>query len=261
MTSQEQNTPQGWYIRHEGLVTGPHAEARIRQHLLDGTWVLSDEISLDKKNWQALLSVPKVVPLQMRAEAGDAGARMQINTRDKLTAQDREEIRRIPVIPLVVITLVLVTVVSLALFLNRGGESDSPLCDAPPGPGVNWRNCMLVGLDAGSASLAGANLNSAVLRDAELSATDLSDARLDYADLRAANLSYARLHRASLLGANLQSADLREADLSSADLRFADFTGSRVEGLLLNGAHLDEAIWIDGRSCTTGSVGACRFGE
>ncbi len=261
MSSQEQNKPQGWYIRHEGLITGPHAEARIRQHLLDGTWALSDEISPDKKSWQSLLSVPKVVPLQMRAEAGDAGARAQIDTRDKLSARDRAETRRIPVIPLLVLTLVLGTAVSLTLFLNTGDESDSPQCDAPPGPGVNWRNCVLVGVDAGSASLAGANLNSAVLRDAQLSATDLSDAHLEYADLRAANLSYARMRRASLLGANLQGADLREADLSGADLRFVDFNGSRVDGLLLQGAHLDEAIWVDGRSCAAGSLGVCRFGK
>ncbi|MET0052284.1 MAG: pentapeptide repeat-containing protein [Candidatus Thiodiazotropha sp.] len=261
MSSQEQNTPQGWYIRHEGLITGPHAESRIRQHLMDGTWTLSDEISVDKKSWQPLLSVPQVVPLQMRAEAGDAGARAQIDTRAKLSARERAETRRIPLIPLLVVTLVLGAAVSLALLLNTGGESDSPLCDAPPGPGVNWRNCVLVGIDAGSASLAGANLNSTVLRDAQLSATDLSDAHLDYADLRAANLSYARLQRASLLGANLQGADLREADLSGADLRFADFTDSRVKGMLLNGAHLDEAIWVDGRSCAAGSVGVCRFGK
>ncbi|MET0065660.1 MAG: pentapeptide repeat-containing protein [Candidatus Thiodiazotropha sp.] len=261
MKSQEQNAPPGWYVRHEGLISGPHSDARVRQHLLDGSWELSDEISQDKRQWQRMLEVPNVVPLQMRAEAGDASARASIDTRDKLSARDRAETRRVPVIPLVVVLLVLAAVVGLSLLLNRQDAADTPECDAPPGPGVNWRNCVLVGVDAGSASLAGANLNSAVLRGARLSATDLSGARLDYADLSSANLSYARLQGASLLGVNLKRADLREADLSRADLRFADFTGSRVQGMLLKGAHLDDAIWVDGRKCAAGSVGVCGFGE
>ena len=258
MKPQDEKSPQAWFVNHEGLVTGPHPGARIRQLLLEGGLGLSDEISVDKKSWQKIVEVPSVVPLQLRADSGDKEAMAKVAAREKVRAKDRARKRKVPVVPLVVSLLVVGLTLLVSLMIGMPENVDTPQCDAPPAPGVNWRNCLLPGLDVGAASLAGANLNSSVLRQAKLSATDLTAADLGYADLRRADLRYAQLRGASLLGANLQNADLRDADLSYADLRFADLTGSRLNAALLQNARLDSAIWVDGNTCGGDSIGRCR---
>jgi hypothetical protein len=258
MKTLDENPPQTWYVKHEGRMAGSLTEARIRQLLLEGELGLSDEISMDNESWQHILSVPSVVPLQLRADSGDKEALAKIAAREKVRANDRAESRQLPVVPLTVSLLVVGFVLLVSLLIGMPGVSDTPQCDAPPAPGVNWRNCLLSGVDVGSASLAGANLNSSVLREAKLSATDLTAADLGYADLQQADLRYAQLNGAILLGANLQNADLRDADLSQADLRFADLTGSRLSDALLQGARMDKAIWIDGKTCGNASIGVCK---
>ena len=258
MKRQDEKSPQAWFVSHEGLVTGPLTGARIRQLLLEGGLGLSDEVSLDKRKWQKIAEVPSVVPLQLRADSGDKEAMAKVAAREKIRAKDRAREHKVPVVPLFVSLLVVGLTLAVSLMVGGPGKEDTPQCDTPPAPGVNWRNCLLPELDVGAASLAGANLNNAVLRQAKLSATDLSAADLGYADLRRADLRYARLSGASLLGANLQNADLRDADLRQADLRFADLTGSRLDAALLQGARLDSAIWINGNTCGSNSVGGCR---
>ncbi len=95
-------------------------------------------------------------------------------------------------------------------------------CAAPPAPGVRWTGC-----DKRNAALAAAELTGADLKNAMLTGTDLSHSRLD--------------------GANLDNADLRGANLEGAHLVGAD----------LSGARLDDAKWVDGRICESGSVGHC----
>jgi hypothetical protein len=264
MKFQEQESPPlTWFVRHEGLVTGPHSEAQLRQQLLEGVLTQVDEISLDKNAWQSIMRVPNVIPVQMRAEAGDQDAVQTMAFRKRLSSKDRERRRRIPFVPLFMVLLLvgIALTISLMTGLSERLENDDPQCDRPPAPGVNWRNCLLPNLDVGPASLRGANLNSSVLRYAKLSTTILNQADLSYADLRYADLRYAQLRHAQLMGANMQKTDLRDADLSQADLRFADLTGSQIDGILLKGARLDNAIWWDGSSCGPNSVGGCRIGK
>jgi hypothetical protein len=258
MNEQNRESQQAWFARHDGLISGPFSEARIRQQLLEGQLTLMDQISLDKQTWQEIGKVPGVVPLQMRAESGDKAAIAQIEAREKQQSKERVRVKSVPVVPLAVSAVVLIGILMVSLQIGMPEQIDTPQCDQPPAPGINWRNCLLLGIDVGSASLAGANLNSTVLRQGRFSATNLSAADLSYADLRKADLRYADLTNGLLVGANLQGADLRDADLSASDLRFADFTGARMDGVLLSGAHLDDAIWRDGRRCAEASLGVCR---
>ncbi|MCG8486314.1 MAG: pentapeptide repeat-containing protein [Chromatiales bacterium] len=258
MKEQNSESPKAWFTRHEGVISGPVSEARIRRQLLEGLLNLTDQISLDQQEWLEIGKVPGVVPLQMRAESGDKAAIAKVEARAKQRTRERAREGRIPVVPLVVSVVVLAGVVLLSLLIGMPEKIDTPQCDHPPTPGVNWRNCLLLGIDAGSASLAGANLNSAVLRQGKFSATNLSGADLSYADLRKADLRYAQLVNSVLVGANFQGADLRDADLRNGDLRFADFKGARMDGVVLSGSRLDDAIWTDGRHCAEQSLGVCR---
>lgn len=257
MSEDQAKKPNGWYVRHEGLSMGPFSGAKIRHLLQTGELTLDDQISVDNKQWQRMLEVPEVVPLPMRAEAGDPEALAHLKQRQEAEVSTLAEENRIPWPALSVALLVVVGILAGAFWVGMPDRVDTPTCEAEPAPGVNWRNCLLPGIDVGSASLAGANLNTAVLREAKLSATNLSHADIGYADLRAADLRYADLSGSRLLGANLQKTDLRGANLSGTDLRFADLSGALLEQADLSEAILDGAIWVDGVSCAEQSIGRC----
>ncbi|MBL3599392.1 MAG: pentapeptide repeat-containing protein [gamma proteobacterium endosymbiont of Lamellibrachia anaximandri] len=258
MTDQTVDKTRLWFLRSEGIKRGPYPSGRIRRMLLQEEIGLDVEISADRRNWKPIGEVPEVVPLQLRAASGDASAQRTLEVRDQtdILSADRST-RKFPLLAMIVSLLVLGVVVGLSVWSGMPRGMDDPQCDLPAAPGVNWRSCLLLAVDVGSASLRGATLNSAVLRKAKLTATDLREADVGYADLRYADLSYALLERVSLIGANLQGADLTEADFTNADLRFADLRGARMQGAALEGARLDETIWIDGVVCGTGSIGKC----
>ncbi|MEJ2693037.1 MAG: pentapeptide repeat-containing protein [Candidatus Thiodiazotropha sp.] len=257
MSEQEEKSPPVWFVRHEQVPMGPFSGVKIRHLLLEGELTLADQISKDRKKWLKMVDVPEVVPLQLRAEAGDAKAQAILAQRRQSEASSVADERRVPWVALLVMIGVLGGVMGLAVWVGMPQQADTPQCDATPAPGVNWRNCVLIRIDVGSASLAGADLNSAVLRDASLSATNLSGADLRYSDFTGADLRYADLSGSQLLGANLQAADLRGSNLSRSDLRYADLTSSRLEDARLDGANLGQAIWRDGTTCAENSVGRC----
>ncbi|MEW8507031.1 MAG: pentapeptide repeat-containing protein [Candidatus Thiodiazotropha sp.] len=259
MKNQDERKPQSWFVRHDGLISGPLSNARIRHLLLAGELELSDQISPDKQSWQAIGRIPGVVPLQMRADAGDSEAQAKLAAREQADARDSQEEKRFPLAALVISLLIVGGLVLYSLWVGMPDAIETPACDTAPAPGVNWRNCLINDLDVGAASLAGANLNSAVLRRARLSATDLSNADLRYVNLSHADLRHAQLQGTALMGAKLQFADLRGADLNGADLRFADLTQSRIDDANLQNARLGSALWLDGRSCAAGSIGKCEL--
>lgn len=257
MSEQEESKPKVWFVRHEGVPMGPFPGSKIRHLLLQGELLLVDQISSDRRQWVKILRVPEVVPLQLRAEAGDSQAQAVLDQRQQSEASTTAEEGRFPWMAMLVVLCVIGGVLGLAVWVGMPEEVDTPHCDAPPAPGVNWRNCMLTSIDVGSASLAGANLNSAVLRNARLSATDMSGADLRYADLSSADLRYANIQQAQLLGANLQGADLRGSDFRASDLRYADLSSSLLEQTRFEGANLGHAIWYDGTTCAEQSLGRC----
>ncbi len=131
-------------------------------------------------------------------------------------------------------------------------------CRAPAGPAVDWSHCMKGGVRLEGGDLSGARLSGIVLTAARLRGARLTSADLSYADLHGADLRDADLSGARLVGANLRRADLSGARLSGARLLYADLRGATIDGAVLEGADLGQAIWIDGRLCESGSIGACR---
>jgi uncharacterized protein YjbI with pentapeptide repeats len=257
MPKKDDKKSQGWFVKHDDLIMGPLTSARIRHLLLDGELELRDQISVDKHRWQAISQVPSVVPMQMRAAEGDSEAQAKIAARNVADARDIKQENRFPLLAITISLIVVVAVIFYSLRYGMPEQIEASVCDAPPAPGVNWRNCLINDLDVGAASLAGANLNSAVLRRAKLSATDLRNTDLRYANLSQADLRYAQMYGAAMVGINLQYADLRGADLSDADLRFADLSKSKIDDVILENARLGSALWVDGRSCGADSIGKC----
>jgi hypothetical protein len=136
------------------------------------------------------------------------------------------------------------------------GQSEKPIqpalnqvvnCAAPAAAGINWNGC-----DKRGATLAGA-----LLRNTHLDRTRLEDARLSGAILEYASAKSANLRNADLRGAKLTAMDLTGADLSGADLAGANLRYAVLTDIRLDGTRLDQAVWSDGRTCATGSVGTC----
>ncbi|OGT19967.1 MAG: hypothetical protein A2V90_07850 [Gammaproteobacteria bacterium RBG_16_57_12] len=173
------------------------------------------------------------------------------------------------------VLLVLVTALFFILQPIRSAQDSD--CNARPMPGVYWENCKMEGR-----SLSGVNLSEAHLRNSYLAMVILNDANLERADLSYSNLSGASLSNAKLYNANLvgvtlrkanlqgaklkganmsyailQGADLSNAMLWNVDLSNADLQGANLQAADLYNARLDNAIWVDGRVCQTGSVSKC----
>ena len=77
-------------------------------------------------------------------------------------------------------------------------------------------------------------------------------------DLRRANLSGADLSGYDLSGAQLFGADLQHANLKGANLKGANLYEAKLKDADLSGADLSGAIWTDGTTCKTGSIGTCK---
>jgi uncharacterized protein YjbI with pentapeptide repeats len=113
-----------------------------------------------------------------------------------------------------------------------------------------------------SANFEGANLRGVNLEGASLTGRDgpyrrserwhaysvpAGGAWLVRADFTGANLRFTVLARCNLEGAIFRDADLRDADLTHSNLKDVD----------LQGARLYDALWEDGRNCTSRTRGSC----
>lgn len=146
---------------------------------------------------------------------------------------------------------------AVMLSLPRMGNVAAPDCGAPAAPQVNWNYCRLDGAALRQAALAGASMQNISLARADLQRADLTAAELSFANLALARLGGANLRDAKLTGASLRGASLTATNLTTADLSYADLSQAVIDGAVLTGAKLDKTIWIDGRVCAVGSLGAC----
>jgi hypothetical protein len=111
---------------------------------------------------------------------------------------------------------------------------------------------VLLSLDLHAANFRGAHLSQVQLKHCNLSACDLEgadlrEANLTNSDLQGANLRSADLSGADLEGVLLMGADLRQCSMRQARLAAAEFwrpgtPPARVEGLDLQGAHIDDLL-------------------
>lgn len=286
------NTSSAWYIRSqsEGEIKGPFPSGQISQEMLLGRYKLDDEVSHDKEEWVSIRSVDDIVPDIFREDPDTPGfkerlaaARRWADERrgvdeiddhgERRTGESYEnsEIKRLhrlageakkksnPVstfIQFVVVFIVIVAVVILAFQYSPKVE-DSVDCSAPALQGVNWSGCDLSGAKLASQSIIGANLMNTNLQTANLQHANLSHTNLKYAQLHLSSLKFVNFTKANLTGANLLGADLTGATFSQANLSYANFRDAIILTTDFSRARLDHAIWIDGRTCRTPSIGMC----
>ncbi len=278
------------YVRKNDKVHGPFPPKQISQSLLLGRFRLTDEVSEDRETWQTIQSRQDLVPEVLQGDLSDEQVQERLKAARRWADErrpnhgahtdsgrspesddvleyrsHRESVykrflqrREFSVVQAMIVLLVVSGLIYAGFYFSPETTIEQPSCEAPAGPGVNWRNCRMAGLQSIKSDLQGANLDSANLSNANLFGANLSGASLMYTDLSMANLSYADFKQANMKGSNLQRADLSFADFSAADLSYANFTGANMQDARLEGARLDNAIWIDGRHCLAGSLGECR---
>ncbi|MCG8325780.1 MAG: pentapeptide repeat-containing protein [Thiotrichales bacterium] len=157
---------------------------------------------------------------------------------------------------ILIITLVLVTG---AYTLNPGQLDNSVQCNTAPRPGIDLSHCRLKGVDLSNADLSGALLKDARLEQAILLGTKLFKSEMDFAVVYKGNLGFADLSHASLKGVDFRHADLSYVNFEHADLSYADLSGAVIGGADFSNARLDNAIWVDQKTCLRGSIGVCRL--
>lgn len=114
------------------------------------------------------------------------------------------------------------------------------------------------GCDLRRQNLAQLDLHQVDLRQAQLQEATLLKADLHQADLRGAQLRETVLLQADLRETKLQGADLKGVRLGGAKLQGADLTGAMMDTLDLQGVNLSGMIWVDGRTCASGSFNRCK---
>ncbi|VAX12788.1 Pentapeptide repeat family protein [hydrothermal vent metagenome] len=279
------------YVRKNGKVLGPFPPRQISQSLLLGRFRVSDDVSEDRENWVTIQSRPDLLPeVLQEEEPRDELAQERLMAARRWADERRPqhgnyaELRRSPepddlleyrshresvyknflqrhefsVVQALLVLLMVSGLIYAGFHFSPEIQIEQPDCAAAAAPGVNWRNCRMAGLQSLNSDLQGANLDSANLNGANLFGSNLSGASLMYTDLSMANLSYVDFRQAHMKGSNLQRADLSYADFTGADLSYADFSGAKMQEVRFAGARLDNAIWVDGRTCLAGSVGECR---
>jgi uncharacterized protein YjbI with pentapeptide repeats len=285
-----------WFVRRNGAVKGPFLTAQITRNILLGRLHADDELSLDEQQWQqvamhkelypdvlknnpvndedvnlAKMQVDERIADQRRAKQNMEQERRRTRER-RATESDavlahrqhrkeiddacKESIKR-PKMPILSLILIIVVILGFGLVLNPEKHDSKADCALPPATKVNWSNCTFINLNVENQNLAFSKLTDAILNESNLLGSNLSGADMAYAEITKSDFSYANLENVRLIGANLQSSDLRYANLKNADFSFADLSNALLAGANLSNTKFDNAIWIDGRICKTGSIGTC----
>ena len=267
-----------WFVKHEGKVLGHFPIKEIAHSLSVGEVTLNDEISPDQVNWLPLSRFPGLIPEplpQPPPEAEETLDEEQIKWRDERAKAairwdrplERSEISAPaanPRLKWVGAVTALLAVAGLLVFIALQWQEPMeqpkalvptaiPNCNVVPAPKVNWRGC-----DKSGILLVNSDFSAANLSRAKFNSTDLSTGRFLSANLTQTDFSYATLNQANMAYANLEAANLNFAELRGTDLSHANLRDANVAGAVLDGAKLDDAIWIDGRVCAAGSIGECR---
>lgn len=189
-----------------------------------------------------------------RTEPEEQTQYRQLHERLQEAAHPREHY----LLQLFAVLIAMVAVIGAAIYYTPSKTTHDPDCTARPGPGVNWSNCKLQGVQVLKKDLRAARLYSTDASGGNFLGSNMQQAVLSYADLSLANLGYVDLRGAQLVGTNLRRANLAQADLRQADLSYADLTDANLTGAQLQDVRLDHAIWVDGRTCLVGSLGQCQ---
>ena len=286
-----------WYVRIENKVRGPFPPKQVQQSVLLGRVDLSTPVSKDQEEWLPLRTFPELVPEVLKGDNTDpqnrerlAAARRWADERrgerrdadepdrlgdgrrhpESIPVQEYREHREEVVAQLkktsdrnmwmgLAIALLLLIIGAYAGFTLLPAEPPSADCTAVAAPGVNWNHCQLSGVQILNQDFSKANMNSTNLQNANLFGGVFNETDLSYANLNQVNLRYAMLHNTKLKGASLRRSALTNASIANADLSYANLTDANIENTSFNNVKLDNAIWIDGRTCAKGSIDTCEF--
>lgn len=281
-----------WYLKRNGRVTGPFPSGQIKRDIVLGRIREPARLSTDTRTWFLPAEIDEFGHLKVAKPGSAEFARVDERQTERRHAGNdnatpgararsggdrrREEPGAIrhrraksravwqglvePRPRTVMAWLVVAAASAVALFLAVKLTPPLPRsvdCSKKAGPQVNWTACRRAQSDLRQADLRGAQLKNADLSDSDLGGANLAEADAAYANLRAADLTLANLGYSRLVGANLREARLSHADLRGADLQYADLRNAQIDGALFDGAQLSNAIWIDGKTCAEGSLGAC----
>jgi len=278
-----------WYIRRKGgPLKGPFPSGQIEQYLLLGRFVLSDEVSLDKVEWQKISSIPQLIPELLIAAKSDEHAQQKLASKKRWADERRglnvetpnEERRNVEtkdfnrhdpkdvtikkqkaIIAYIQITTVIL-LFSVLAFLSFRFMPEKIVsvanCSSNPVVAVNWTHCKHIGLRLSDVDMSKSLISSASLTGAVLFDVDFAEADLSYTELSISKLSQVNFSRAILVGMIIRNSTLIDVNFLNSDLRYVDLSGSILKNVNFSGANLSNAIWVDGRKCAKGSIGSCR---
>lgn len=278
-----------WYLQHNNKVQGPFPNKLIGSYLILGRINLDTLISQDKKNWSSVSNYSAMVPDVVKEAGTKQGDRAlmlaRIREDERSSAkpddeniderrEDEEQLMQLhrqmrddvyktrqfkPQKKLIYIGVSGLLVLMLGGFYFSQSSQNIKLadCNASAKPSINWSGCNKQGENLRNRNLQQINFRGAKLQNADLSGAQLQASDLAYANMSQSILISAQLQNSNLKGANLRRANLQSANLSGANFSYAELVGSQLQGANLTQAIFDHAIWVNGETCLSGSVGAC----
>ncbi len=284
-----------WYLRNNGVISGPFPSSIITNHLTLGRLCMQDEVSSDKINWQRIIHFEELHPpfdneknkerlkrqldertgFDRRMAQADEPKKGHIRKQERRVVEPDNLIQRRQLHtllmkkfrtkktsfagPLAIIFATLALITILAILFPSLLPVPLPNCSSPAEQSVNWSNCLKPNLDASHQDLSNSQIRNSQLTNSNFMNATLKQVDFAYSNLSLSNLSSANLQRAVLIGANLKGSDLSNSDLTNADLSYADLSNANLGGSIMNNARFDHAIWINGQKCAEGSLGQCLF--
>lgn len=251
-----------WFIRRDGIVSGPHPGGLISRFLVLGRLTLDDSISADGEQWHIIRDVASLIPEELQhgetPEAKDrllqARLREDERLRERRAARtpppgsaDRRSLDRRRPEPEVFVKHRL----RRLEWLSRPRQSWEAAMRGPRPWAIAGVAILLAGVllfwvtDQGEPPAPpachlppapGVNWSYCRMPGLDLQRADLSEARLRNTDLLGS-----RLDDAQLADADLRYADLRRARLDRANLRRANLTGAALQQAVLTGVNLEDA--------------------
>ena len=281
-----------WYIRSHsgGEIKGPFPGGQIAQEILLGRHKLDEEVSHDKDEWLVIRDVPEILPDILSDNRDDPDFKKRLDAARRWADERRgisdideqgerranvsyesEEIKRLhrlankakkkasPFATFIQLSVALIAIFSIIMlaFQYSPKDIDTVDCTSAAKQGVNWSGCKFIGAQLMQQKLVAANLMNSNLQTANLQSSDLSHANLKFAQLHLTNLKSVNFTKANLTGADMMGANLSGANFTQANLSYVNFRDAILNSTDFSNARLDNAIWIDGRTCQVNSIGSC----
>ncbi len=267
-----------WFIRRSDSIKGPFPSGTLRRFMLLGRVLPSDQVSLDRKNWQGVMHVPEVVPPEIRKAAAEGnlydvlpvrlgederngverrGSEEDLKYKNKRKGQRRknepELIKRHQLSKTQLIEqykkrrvpYLAFLIVAILVFVSVGAGLYLGSPDAIPDPDCHAKatpgvNWRSCRLDA--VSYESADLQGAVLNSAILRMAKLSGSDIKNADMQYADLSGSDLSYSEITDAKMKGINLQNADLTNTDLTNSDMSYANLQNAKLGGAKIDGVV-------------------